>query len=216
MPGDVAESGAQQQRQRHGFCARSLRCRVGLAAPPRAPITLAAIVAGTLAPVQQHIAGVGQDRDAIVLFFALGQRVERGAVLCEGTLNVIRRRLVAEAEKFIQALLFGHVVPASMPVFRFRVVRLCGGVVVQDGVGVLAGQAMADPLRQQRSGNHADDRDAEPDQLRRHRAGFADQHLDQYPGGEAAEDRRQRALVVARRQKMPAASGTKAPARVTL
>jgi hypothetical protein len=69
-----------------------------------------------------------------------------------------------------------------MPVFRFRVVRLCGGVVVQDGVRVLAREAVADPLRQQRSGNHAEDGNAEPDQLRRHRARFADQHLDQHPG----------------------------------
>jgi hypothetical protein len=82
MPGDVAESGdsSRCQRQASPGLALSRGHSSGAAA---APITLAAIVAGALAPVEQHIAGVGQDRDAVVLFLALGQRVERGAVLAK-------------------------------------------------------------------------------------------------------------------------------------
>lgn len=101
-----------------------------------------------------------------------------------------------------------------MRVFR-RVVGFGGGAVVQRGVDVFGRRCMADPLRQQRAGDHAEHADAQSDRLG-YQTLFADQHLDQYPRYEAAEDRRQRAL---RRRALPGApakSGTKAPASVTL
>ena len=72
--------------------------------------------------------------------------------------------------------------------------RAGGGVVVQGGVQVVRRQRPAQPLRQQRTDQHADGRHAQTKELRRNRAGLAQEGFDQQPGEDAAENRRQGAL----------------------
>lgn len=96
------------------------------------------------------------------------------------------------------------------------VVRFTRCLVVQGGMRVRMRRTMADPLRQQRADEHAGHGNTQADQLWRNQAGLADQQLDQQPGTDAAENGGQRPCVVARFQKAPAKSGTKAPASVTL
>ena len=73
-----------------------------------ATVALAAVVASALAPVEQHVAGGVEDGDAVVLFLAVGQRIERLAHCRMGVLDVLWGRFVGQAEQLVKGLLVGH------------------------------------------------------------------------------------------------------------
>lgn len=58
-------------------------------------------------PVEQQIAGVRQDRNALVLLLVLGLCVQRQSKDAMGLLHVRRGGFVAEAEKLVEGLLVG-------------------------------------------------------------------------------------------------------------
>ena len=120
-----------------------------------------------------------------------------------------------------------------MRMFR-RVMGFRCHPMAQGFVDVFVRQPMADPLWQQRAGDHAEDADAQPDELRRHEPGrrrparrrirplrlaapptltrISTRIHDDRPPKMAASA----PCVVARFQKAPKKSGTKAPASVIL